>query len=458
MGASNTQPTTIVLAVEDKLSNFADTSPKHIIYEILNYLSGKELATVGTVSKLWGRLASDDELWKPLCFVWGTQKLDHQTWKQVYIEMKKEEHDSLIEKQVVENEGILKYSGYACGMRWYPPSPPKRPDVLPKNVVGGFKVHPNSSPELTVDFSVDLKSAASELYDFTVKCQEKKELNDEVTISIAMKRYDQFLKLTTKYPNKVLIPTLDIELIWQSHLIRPYKYEADCQRLYGKIIPHKIVATKLDIQLKERALKETNTLWIENYKEKYCTENLNLPKKRWVVPGPFSSVKSVLPTYFYFDGWKNSTKLKNWENPFSFNSGDVIKDFQWLKYFEEYISNPDQAMVNCKFLTRTIKAYERFLFLATKYPPEKNKDDLVHPTYAIDLIWHTHMIHPVEYKKDCMWLMFTVPDHEPWPEKSSDVMTNAFTKNNQKWNEEYGVDINSEHILGLKSESAWGDY
>jgi hypothetical protein len=32
---------------------------------------------------------------------------------------------------------------------------------------------------------------------------------------------------------------------------------------------------------------------------------------------------------------------------------------------------------------------------------------MAHPTYAIDLIWHTHMMHPIEYRSDTQRLLGT---------------------------------------------------
>jgi len=36
---------------------------------------------------------------------------------------------------------------------------------------------------------------------------------------------------------------------------------------------------------------------------------------------------------------------------------------------------------------------------------------MAHPTYAIDLIWHTHMLHPQEYLADCSRLLGTYVSH-----------------------------------------------
>ncbi len=65
------------------------------------------------------------------------------------------------------------------------------------------------------------------------------------------------------------VPTQDIELVWQSHLIRPHLYRADCERLWGRVIEH-----KMGMNLAEEihfldALKRTEELWLEAFGESY---------------------------------------------------------------------------------------------------------------------------------------------------------------------------------------------
>ena len=52
-------------------------------------------------------------------------------------------------------------------------------------------------------------------------------------IATCLKRYYSFMQLKAKYPDLQLIPTFDIELVWQSHLIRPSMYAADLERLFS---------------------------------------------------------------------------------------------------------------------------------------------------------------------------------------------------------------------------------
>ena len=48
-------------------------------------------------------------------------------------------------------------------------------------------------------------------------------------------------------------------------------------------------------------------------------------------------------------------------------------------------------------MEQSLDRYEKFLSLKQIYP----KEFLV-PCYDIDLMWHTHQVHPVTYKVDCI--------------------------------------------------------
>ena len=55
-------------------------------------------------------------------------------------------------------------------------------------------------------------------------------------------RYYRFMQLKATNPAHVLlIPTMDIEMIWQTHLLRPQMYEQDCLRLFHRVIDHSLL-------------------------------------------------------------------------------------------------------------------------------------------------------------------------------------------------------------------------
>jgi hypothetical protein len=106
-----------------------------------------------------------------------------------------------------------------------------------------------------------------------------------------IQRYYRFMQLKVlNPPNILLIPTLDIEIVWQTHLLRPEMYRNDCLRLFRRIIDHSLIM-KNDI---EEFLKEQSRCCYSYWDE----------------------------TLFEFTSYAPS----DYENPFLFTEGDIILD------------------------------------------------------------------------------------------------------------------------------------
>ena len=50
--------------------------------------------------------------------------------------------------------------------------------------------------------------------------------------------YYRFMQLKVSHKNILLIPTLNIEIVWQTHLLRPKRYRNGCLRLFDQVIDH----------------------------------------------------------------------------------------------------------------------------------------------------------------------------------------------------------------------------
>jgi len=61
---------------------------------------------------------------------------------------------------------------------------------------------------------------------------------DRTFLRTALDRYKQFLYLKTKYPNDVLVPCYDIDLMWHSHLLNPVAYYNDLKESLGALFNH----------------------------------------------------------------------------------------------------------------------------------------------------------------------------------------------------------------------------
>ena len=61
---------------------------------------------------------------------------------------------------------------------------------------------------------------------------------NDAWIERAVDRYCQFLQLAQEHPNELLVPTLDVDLIWHVHMLSPLDYRDDCQAMLGRILSH----------------------------------------------------------------------------------------------------------------------------------------------------------------------------------------------------------------------------
>ena len=202
--------------------------------------------------------------------------------------------------------------------------------------------------------------------------------------------------------NILLIPTLDIEIIWQTHLLRPEMYREDCMRLFHRVIDHSLLANEMEQFLKQQAFIDTCKLYEERFGEQYCPlpqHSRDKPVVPKYVHHVFSSLKCLIPLYLYWDEthfvFSSTSRANRDDNPFSFTEADVILDGNWLdlygKYMQEMMTKVsinnhygyvDQINLDTASIKRLKKSYERFLYMTTKYPPS-NGYSFVHPTYAV---------------------------------------------------------------------------
>ena len=123
----------------------------------------------------------------------------------------------------------------------------------------------------TIELSVDIDKTARELISLLEKASKfQDQWRQSSIIKQMITRYYRFMQLKASYPNILLIPTLDIEIIWQTHLLRPEMYREDCMRLFHRIIDHSLLTNDIEQFLKEQAFIDTCKLYEERFGEQYC--------------------------------------------------------------------------------------------------------------------------------------------------------------------------------------------
>jgi hypothetical protein len=206
-----------------------------------------------------------------------------------------------------------------------------------------------------------------------------------------IQRYYRFMQLKASNPSNILlIPTLDIEMIWQTHLLRPEMYRNDCLRLFRRIIDHSLIMkNEIEQFFKEQAFLDTCQLYADKFGEKYSSE------KEVASKSSDDHIYSYWDkTYFQF----SSNSPNDYENPFSFTEADFILDGKWFELSKQFMSNAiDKVLTGTEdfygpfgidlgreALKKLKKSYERFLYMAAKYPIQDD-NEFVPPTYAVNI-------------------------------------------------------------------------
>ncbi|CAF4305321.1 unnamed protein product [Adineta steineri] len=87
--------------------------------------------------------------------------------------------------------------------------------------------------------------------------------------------------------------------------------------------------------------------------------------------------------------------------------------------------------------------------MATKYSPS-NGYSFVHPTYAIDIIWHSHMQEPLKYASDCIHLVGYIIDHAPWPSVDTNKMKRSCDDTMNALKTKSDNDMRADHLYNTK--------
>ncbi|CAF2505047.1 unnamed protein product [Rotaria sp. Silwood2] len=267
--------------------------------------------------------------------------------------------------------------------------------VLP---VSGFVEHPNSSLDMTIELSVNIDRTVIAMIAFLEKINGFVTNWRRSTVAEQMiMRYYRFMQLKASYPNERLVPTLDIEIVWQTHLLRPDMYRDDCLRLFRRVIDHSLLIDNIGESLKEQAFANTCRLNEERFGEQYYPLLVNKEENKAWSPyrhSLLSYIECPIPAYSYWDDtwFRFASELpNNYENPFSFVKANIILDSYWFELYRTDMYGVDlkimaydsqvQQIALRSAMKRLRKSYERFLYMVAKYLT-MNGNNFIHPTYA----------------------------------------------------------------------------
>lgn len=81
---------------------------------------------------------------------------------------------------------------------------------------------------------------------------------EEGWIERAVGRYETFLELARDNPGRIVVPTLDIDLIWHCHMLSPDDYVEDCRAIVGRVLAHDTGHSQNTLG---NAFEQTQELW-----------------------------------------------------------------------------------------------------------------------------------------------------------------------------------------------------
>ncbi|KAL2931355.1 Glycine-rich domain-containing protein 1 [Bienertia sinuspersici] len=205
-----------------------------------------------------------------------------------------------------------------------------------------------------------------------------------------------------------LVVPLDCEWIWHCHRLNPVRYKSDCEKLFGRILGNHSVISSIH----GTSTSKSEEIWNAMYPE----EPYELDYNKLIV-GDVS--------------FKN-TQCEN------FTTYDLVSAVKRQVPFYYQISRAHVS--DDQFLREASDRYKGFLYLI-KTNMKKNIKHFSVPTYDVDLMWHSHQLHPISYNDDICELVGKVLEHD---DTSSDKTKGSkldigYTGTTKQWEDTFGL-------------------
>lgn len=240
----------------------------------------------------------------------------------------------------------------------------------------------------------------------------------------AIKRYEEFWLPLVASQKDYLAAPLDIEWIWHCHMLAPKSYIADCERMFGRIIDHKVY------RMDEREMKilKSKELWEKKY-----------PKEPFIVDLP--DAENYGPNV--------DQKICTHTSRFSYNIESAT--CRQGKFYHN-VSLPHYR--DKKYIRLAFERYQKFLYLK-----QCTEMSFLVPCYDIDLIWHTHQLHPLKYKEDTERILGAMLSHDDTTTDRSDgsKLSTSYKITGKLWHTLYGENYHYPGAM-YRGETTRGKY
>ncbi|XP_076927584.1 glycine-rich domain-containing protein 1-like [Bidens hawaiensis] len=265
----------------------------------------------------------------------------------------------------------------------------------------------------SISISEDLLAAAKRQLQFLEAVDRNRWLYQGQALQWAIYRYNAcWLPLLAKHSESritegPLVVPLDCEWVWHCHRLNPVRYKSDCEEFYEKILDNRNVVSSVQ----GISRRETEEIWNKLYPNE---------------PYDFDMTRA-LSTKFSEDMYKNQ----------SFSKYDFTLAIERQSPFFYQVSRPH--VKSDLFLKAAVARYKGFLHLIRRNRERSLKRFCV-PTYDIDLMWHTHQLHPASYCKDLTELIGKVLEHDDTDQNRAkgQKLDTGFSETTKQWEETFG--------------------
>jgi len=264
-----------------------------------------------------------------------------------------------------------------------------------------WEVRFNMSQDVLSKFSSNLDLVSTSVYVLSFLHKVNKSINfrsyAKKEMNTLFDNYILFLLLQARNPDLTLIPSLEIQAIWFTHMLQSGVYETFVSRVKTFIAAGRIHNLP---SIKKCDLFNVPHIATLNLSQKDYDEYFNSTQKL------FKNEYGEYP-YQYNKIYKfkelQTLLLKDYRP-------DMAADDQlWLLEFQKFTRGTDYRSLS--FREKAHIGYQRMLYLKWKISHEMEEVGFS-PCPSIDLIWHTHLLHPYTYRQDMFILLGNAPKHK----------------------------------------------
>ena len=222
----------------------------------------------------------------------------------------------------------------------------------------------------------------------------RKRYYNEAFLKRSVIRYEKYwvpllAKLSNTFEDDLkYAPPIDIHWAWHCHMLAPVSYAADCKKMVGRVLNHALRNLSQLVDLRENTKKH----WQVAYPGVPFDVDLNTPD-----PEPLEADTSGSEA-----GASSTSTASSSASKISYNIVAAALR-QGAFYYQVSLSHfRDQEFLG--------DAYRRYLMYL--YLKKQNPEAFLVPCYDIDLMWHTHQVHPFRYEQDMRDILGFVLKHD----------------------------------------------